>query len=212
MPRKSLTVTVGTPGYQAVCPVPREGIGVFEAMSLTVRGWIDAVRNRDVADTAHTHSLHRLLAAHRRRETEAVRRIDGALSVVDRALAPLEAVLATPLPQPVDVPGAAELDRLADADRAARAARVRAAQAARVQAEAAGAQHAAAARTAAELRSIRTAIAVEGDDVRRQWAEAYAMRAARYTRVRFGRRGRRPESEPAVAPYLPADDPTVLRR
>ena len=211
MPRKPLTVTVGSPGYEAVCPVPREGIGVFEIVSLTVRWRIDAVRNRDVADTAHTHSLHRLLAAHRRRETEAVRRIDGALSVVDRALAPLEAVLATPLPELVDVPATAELDRLPDSDRAQWAARVRAAHAARVQAEAAVAQHAAATRAAAELRSIRTALAVEGDDVRRQWAEAYAMRAARYTRSRFSRRGRRPESEPAVAPYLPGGDPTVLR-
>ncbi|TQJ30694.1 hypothetical protein [Microbacterium sp. SLBN-146] len=206
------TVTIGSTGYEAVCPVPREGIGFWEAMALTVRGWIDARANRGVPDGAHTHSLHRLQSAHRRREAEAVRRIDEALSAVDRALAPLEVVLAASPGVVPEIPTSADLARLDDAERAQWAARVRSGHAAHAQARADESRRAAAEVEAAVLRSVREALAVEGRDVLRQWREAYAMRAARYTRARFGRRGAALGEAPEVAAYLSHEAPTVNRR
>lgn len=204
-------VTIGTGKFTARCPVPREGIGFWEAFALSLRGWSDARRTKGVADTAHTHSLHRLLAVHRRRETEADRRIDEALSAVDLALAPLAAVIDRRIPDAPQVPGTEQLEALPSAQRVEWAAHVRAAQTETRRLAGARARRVEAEAEAAVLRSIRRSVSVEGEDVRRQWAEAYTMRAARYTRARFGRRGRPVDVEPAVAAYRHTDGPTADR-
>lgn len=212
MVRASRVVSIGTEGYRVACPVPRYGIGLWEGTCLTVRGWLDARRTRDVQDASHTHSLHRLMAAHRRHEGEATRRIDEALSAVDRDLAPLEALIAESIPVGPDAPTSAELAALPVEDRAAWAARVRAAHAARAEHRATEGRQADARVRIAVLHSIREGLDVEGADVRRQWREAYEMRAARYTRARFGRRGGTMAIEPAVAGYRGFEQPTVVRR
>ncbi len=212
MARTPRTVVIGPNGYQAICPVPRERIGFWEALGLTLRGRIDARRTREVRDTESTHTLHRLMAAHRRGEGEATRRIDEALSAVDRVLAPLEALVAAPVPEEQPVPGSAELAALPEEERAEWAARVRAAHAAEAVRRSVLARRSAAEPEVAVLHATRYALAVEGEDVRRQWREAYAMRAARYTRARFGRSGGAMAETPAIPDYRHFEPPTVHRR
>lgn len=205
------TVTVGIPPYAVTCDVPRDGIGFFEAIALTVRGRIDARRTRDVADNEHTHSLHRLLHAHRRREAETVRRIDTAASAVDREIARLRPIVER-MTEPVPViPDTAALAGLAPAERSEWANQVRSARTAAADARQREARRDVATIELEELRSVRESIGVEGEDVRRQWREAYSMRAARYTRARSGRRGAPVASSPAIAAYPHADGPSIIR-
>ena len=211
MARNLRTTTIGADLHAAVCPVPRDGIGVVEAVTLTVRGRMDARRNREVPDATATHSLHRLQAWHRRQETVAVQQIDHALSAVDRDVVRLRAVLERPAARPEPVPTSVELAALADAERAAWATRVRAARADHDRAASEATVRAHAEEQLAVLLSVREALRVEGEDVRRQWREAHEMRAARYTRARFGARGRRMGLVPTVAPYEPTAAPTVAR-
>lgn len=205
------TVTIGTAEFSAVCPVPRTGIGFWEGFALTARGWLDARRNRAVPDIHHTHSLHRLLARHRQRETLAGLRVDAALSSVARELAPLEVVLAASGPQTLEVPTSADLASLPEDGRAGWAQQVRDARSSHAQRAAFEARQQNAQGRVAELRSIRAALVDEGEDVRRLWREAYMMRAARYTRARFGRRGAPVLENPSVAAYLPSEGPTPER-
>lgn len=205
------TVTIGPEGFHATCAVPREGLGWWEGLVLNIRGRMDARRNLGVQDVDATHALHRLEAAYRRAETEAVRRIDEALSAVDRELAPLVRNADTPLPTSVPVPAAAELDAMDDASRLRWAQEVKDARRNNAQAAAARERREQAGDRIAALRSIREALSVEGDGVRRQWAEAYRIRAACYTRARFGRRFAEMSAAPAVPTYVAAVPPRVVR-
>ena len=212
MARTPRTVLVGPAGYQAVCPVPRDRIGFWEGLSLTVRGRLDAARNRTVSDGDHTHSMHRLLHSFRMGETKTVQSIDVALSTVDRELAPLEAVLGAPEAAPPTIPGHAELAALPESARAEWAERVRDAHRAQNRYAATAAERSKAVKDAPVLLSIRAALLVEGDDVRRRWAEAYAARAARYTRARSGRGGAAIAAVPAIPGFVRSADPTGERR
>lgn len=212
MGRTTRTVAVGPEGYRAVCPLPREGIGFWEGIALSCRGWLDARRNRDVRDGDHTHSAHRLLHRYRMGEATAVQRIDEALSAVDRAIAPLEAVAVAPELPVAASPSVSDLAELADDARAEWADRVRAAQRAQAASAAAEARRARAREELPVLLSIRDGLVVEGNGVRRHWAEAYAVRAARYTRARFGRRGGVIAERPEVPAWRPGADPTPGRR
>jgi|GEM_PF-3937102 len=211
MPR-ARTVRIGAESFSADCPIPRDGIGFFEGIALSVRGWLDARKNEHVADEAHTHSLHRLLAVHRRREAEATRRTDEALSALDRALAPLEALLGRREETPQAMPSVQELANLADEARAGWAERTRSARASQQSAAADSMRRRQAEDRVAVLLSIRDGLRVEAEDVRRQWREAYAMRAARYTRARFARARSAVSSVPAVAEYRHVEPPVVARR
>ncbi|MGB4135676.1 MAG: hypothetical protein WA971_03880, partial [Microbacterium sp.] len=115
---RTTSVTIGTSPYLAACIVPRFGIGFWEAIGLSLRGRFDARATREVRDTESTHTLHRLQAGHRHGEAEAVRRIDEALSAVDRALAPLASVIGEPEPDAPQVPAPSELDALPAAEHA----------------------------------------------------------------------------------------------
>ncbi|WP_457099653.1 hypothetical protein [Microbacterium sp. P5_E9] len=211
MTRRSPVVTIGAGEFTATCPVPRDHIGLFEGLALSVRGRWDARGTQGVPDEAHTHTLHGVQARHRKREAEAVRLIDGALSAVDSQVAVTRAALQAPIPEGVREPTQDELRGLPRAQRMEWAERVRVARAAAAR-DAAAAERRIAAQTRREqLLSARSALVVEGADVRRQWREAYEMRAARYTRARFGRRGARMTATPAIAPYGPVDPPTAER-
>lgn len=212
MARTPRTVLVGPAGYQAVCPVPPDRIGFWEGLALTVRGRLDAGRNRTVSDGDHTHSMHRLLHSFRMGETKTVQSIDVALSAVDRDLVPLEAMLAAPEAAAPSVPGHAELAALPESARAEWADRVRDAQRAQSRHAAASAERSKAAKDAPVLLSIRAALLVEGDDVRRRWADAYAARAAQYTRARSGRGGAAIAPVPTIPVFVRGTDPTGERR
>lgn len=212
MARKQRTVTIGVGEFTATCAVPKDRIGFFEAIGLTVRGWWDRSVNRDVPDGAHTHTLWWLEGVHRKQETEVVRKTDAVLSAIDRAAAEADAVLAIPVPSGQVVPTSADLAGRKGAQRSAWADEVRATRAGNAMAAAATERQRAAAKRREELAALREALVVEGDDVRRQWREAYVMRASRYTRARFGRRGPHPTATPAVAKYRQTDGPTAVRR
>jgi hypothetical protein len=201
-------VTIGTGEFSAVCPIPRDRIGFFEAIALTVRGRWDAGGNRIVPDAAHTHTLHAIQARHRKREAEAVRRIDAALSAVDGELAVTRAALNMPVPEVAPEPTIEDLRDLPRAQRMEWVDRVRGARTSAARSAAVRDRQSAAHVRREQLISARQALLVEGDDVRRQWREAYDMRAARYTRARFGRRGARPTDTPAIAHYGHVDGPT----
>lgn len=213
MARMNGVVTVGRGEFTASCPVPPDRIRLVEGLRLMLRGWLDAATYRTVVDTEHTHTLLALQSLHRRREVEVVRSVDAAISLVDVAQAEVDAVLAGAQPPELEVPTSDELRSLEAAnDRAAWAARVRAARAANAHARATGDRREAAARRSAELGAVRRALIVEGGDVQRKWKEAYEVRAARYTRARFGRRGAKVSPSPRVAAYDPDLGPTEMRR
>lgn len=204
-------VTIGAAPFEGTCPVPRDGIGWWEALQLTGRGWLDAARNRAVPDEAPTHTVLHLLARHRRADAEVVRGCDAALSAVDAELALLRAVLAEPAVEVLPEPSQDDLGDLDGAQRVrwveqAREARASGARATRQQQQRGDAQQ----RLERAL-AARRALDVEAADVRRLWREAYAMRVARYTRARLVRWGRPVAAAPALAPYLPVEGPTVER-
>jgi hypothetical protein len=212
MARKQRTVTIGVGEFTATCAVPKDRIGFFEAIGLTVRGWWDRSVNRDVPDDAHTHTLWWLEGAHRRQETEVVRTTDAVISAIDRAAADADAVVAIPVPSEQVVPTSADLAGRKGVQRSAWADQVRATRAANAAVAAATERQRTAAKRREELAALRDAVVIEGNDVRRQWAEAYVMRASRYTRARFGHRGPQPTPMPAVAGYRHTDGPTATRR
>lgn len=211
MARESRTVRVGPSGYQAVCPVPAERIRFWEGLALTVRGRLDAARNREVADADHTHSMHRLLHHFRMGEATVVQRIDEALSALDRELAPLEAVVAAAEPEAVAVPGMSELSAMPESLRTEWADRVRSARIESARAREASARRAQAVEALPALRSIRAGLLVEGEGVRRRWAEAYEVRASRYTRARFARGGAAIPAVPVIPMFVRGADPTGER-
>lgn len=212
MSRKQRMVTIGSGEFTATCPVPKDRIGFFEAISLTVRGWWDRSVNRAVPDDSHTHTLWWLEGVHRRQETEVVRQTDSVLSAIDRAAAEADAILAIPVPSGQVVPTSADLAGRKGAERSAWADQVRATRASNATVAAATERQRTVAKRREELAALREAVVIEGNDVRRQWGEAYVMRASRYTRARFGRRGPQPTPVPAVAGYRHTDGPTEMRR
>lgn len=205
------TVMIGSADFRAECPVPRVGIGFWEGFALSMRGRLDARRNRVVLDSSHTHSLHRLLARHRQREIRAGLSIDAALSGVAHALAPLEIALTAATLAVPDFPTSQELASLPDDARAEWARRMREARMAHADHAASEGRRLMAEVRVAELRSIRAGLLAESEDVRRLWREAYLMRAARYTRARFGRGGAPMVESPGVAGYIPAEPPSSER-
>lgn len=211
MSRKTRTVTIGSAGFTAECPVPRDRIGLWEGFALSFAGWRDGLRYREVPDTAHTHALHRLMSGHRRRESEAVRRIDLALSAVDLARAEVDVILAGSAVVEIVEPDAHDLDGRTGDDRQRWARDVRDARAANARAADDRSRLQAALLRREQLVSVRDSLAIEGDDVRQQWREGYDERAARYTHARIRRTREAPHS-PAVAPYTLAAGPTVVRR
>ncbi|WP_442574830.1 hypothetical protein ACSBPH_13475 [Microbacterium sp. F51-2R] len=211
MSRNIRTVTIGSAGFTAECPVPPDRIGLWEGLALSFAGWRDGVRYREVPDTAHTHALHRINSRHRRHESEAVRRIDLALSAVDLARAEVDVVLAGSALREIVEPDARELDGRDGDDRQRWARDVRDARAANARAADDRSRRQAALVRREQLVSVRDALAIEGDDVRQQWREAYDERAARYTHARI-RRTREASHAPAVAPYVLAVGPTAVRR
>lgn len=209
---KSRNVMIGVDPFTVTCPAPRERIGSFEAIALTLRGWMDAARNRDVADIDHTHTLWWLQSRHQQAETEVVRRVNAGLSRIDAAAAELDAKLAEPEPLPAEPPSREELRDAGAAARAAWAARARAARSDSRRAARLAEEKAHARVQRERLLSHRESLEVEGQDVRHRWAKAYEMRAARYTRARFVRWGRGLAEQPAVAEYAPAVSPRAVRR
>ena len=211
MSRKTRTVTIGSAGFTAECSVPPDRIGLWEGFALSFAGWRDGLRYREVVDTAHTHALHRLNSGHRRYESEAVRRIDLALSHVDLARAEVDVILGeSPLGEIVE-PDARDLDSRDGDDRQRWARDVRDARAANARAADDRSRRQAALVRREQLVSVRDALAIEGDDLRQQWRQGYDERAARYTRARIRRTREAPHS-PAVAPYVLTVGPTVVRR
>lgn len=206
------TVTIGRDSFAATCPVPQIRLSLAEAIGLTLRGWWDRAATRNVPDHAPTHTLWGLQSVHRQREEEVDRLVDLALSAVDHAIADIDVVIGTPLPDEQPVPTSAELEALQGADRIAWARTVRASVAANKAHAQAVAELAEARRRRAQLLSIREALGIEAADVRRQWEDAYLRRAARYTRARFALRGSGSAPTPQVAGYLHSPGPTVERR
>ncbi len=209
---RNFLVTVGSDEFAATCPSPRLRIGFFEAIGLTVRGWLDAAANRGVSDHRATHTIHWLQARHLEREHEVDRRLNAVLTAVDRALADTDVILTREVPADQPVPASSELETLHGADRTAWTNRVRAARAANGAADAARGAQAAAARRREELFAIREGLWLEAEDLRGRWAEAYRRRAARYTRARFSLRGARPSEAPEVPLFPHTPGPTVARR
>jgi hypothetical protein len=207
----TITVPLGTGVIPATAVAPRLTIGFWESLGLTLRGWTDARRYGDVADVDQTHVLLMRNSVVRRREDEVVRAIDAALSRVDALIAEARVASSQVIPPIAVEPSATQLNDLEGRDRqdwvqSVRASRAAAARAARIQAEV----DAATVRLA-QLEAERQSILVEGEDVRRLWADAFEMRAARYTRARFGSWGRRPDRTPRVPDYRRGRDPHPVR-
>lgn len=210
--KKLATVQIGPEDFRAHCEVPRDGIGFWERCRLTITGRIDARHNGEVVDFHPTHTVQRLLAHHRHKETQAVRVIDEVLSRVDRALAQVNAQATQAPPETHAEPSVAALDGMTDADRSEWVHTVKSARAAQARAASVAAQRTAALTQLAELESIRESITIEGDDVRQRWAEAFNIRAAHYTRARFHTRHNRNTATPDIPHYVPAPSPTPIRR
>lgn len=208
MERKAgATVTLACSLASVQVPIPKIEIGWWEGVGLTWRGFIDRRGNRHVVDTTHTHTLHMLERRNRRMETEVSRKVDTLISPLKVRIAQLNVATADPIADPTKHPGTHELAELRGRDRFDWADQWREATEARKQHAAQQACFLAAKTEVASLHEEWDNVLTEGDDIRLQWREAHMLRAARYTRARFGFWGPRAADEPSISEYNFAEGP-----
>lgn len=195
------TVTVACSLASTQVSVPRVEIGWWEGICLTIRGHVDRLGNRHVVDTVHTHTLHLLERRNRRMESEVVRKIDILISPIAVRMAQLEVIAGDHVDAPTSHPTSEDLAQLQGRDRFKWADQWRQATEAKKSHTAHQARVTAAKAELATLAQDRRNVAIEGDDIRLQWREAYMLRAARYTRARFGGWGPKPSVDPGVSDY-----------
>ena len=205
------TVTVACSLASTSIPIPRIEIGWWEGICLTCRGYVDRLGNRHVADTTHTHTLHLLERRHRRMESEVVRKIDTLISPIAVRKAQLEVITGSRIDDPATHPSHDQLAELHGRERFNWAAQWREATEAKKLHAAQQARAAAAKSEVATLEEERHNVLIEGDDIRLQWREAHMLRAARYTRARFGGWGAKSTPDPAVSEYNFAAGPRQNR-
>ncbi len=183
----------------AAVPVPRPVVSASERFGLRFCGLLDRIRYRIVADDDLPHALHQLERLCRHFESRGVSAVEALVSELRRELVALGETGGAEPPEPE--PAREELQQLTSRDRLewARAARDSRARNAAVASRNAERRRDAARRTllTEELRRI----AAECEQLRTQWAETFAQRAAIYSRARHGLLGRRPVAVPAVPPY-----------
>lgn len=206
---RSKNGSIGAGGYEVAVPLPSDHATWLERCRLRWGGFVDRFRNRGVDDLRHTHYLHSLQRQARRMEGEVVKRIDRGVGAIDRRAAQL-AALVDHAARPAEAPDPGELAELVGRDRARWTSLTRQGKAARRERKDFDARLESARVELGELAAIRAELVAEGEDARQLWREAYALRAAIYTRARFGLFGSRPGADPELAEYAYADGPRLV--
>lgn len=201
MARTALVVPLATSVTTVGLPAPRINLGFWECVALGLRARVDRIGTRSVSDDHHTHSLRRILSEHRRAEAEVVRLADSVISLLAVAIAEADAESLKPVEARREPPTTTTLAGLSGAERLRWADSRREAEAANGRANAADRATGQARLLATRYRIEIANVQAESEDVRRQWREAYSVRAAQYTRARFGFFGPRMAEVPAVAGY-----------
>jgi hypothetical protein len=134
-------------------------------------------------------------------ESEVVRKIDALISPIAVRMAGLEVIAGDHVDAPASHPTHDDLVQLQGRERFNWADQWRQATETKKSHSAHQARVTAAKAELATLAEDRRNVSIEGDDIRLQWREAHMLRAARYTRARFGGWGPKPPVDPGVSEY-----------
>ena len=180
-------------------PTPAPVVARREWWALNLRGVVDRLRYRGVADVERPFTVHEIEEQCRHWENRGVVLVEALMSTLQRESARLtdDAVPE----ERVEVPVRDELVGLTGRKRLEWADRVRAARAHNAAVASQEARSAANADRRRLLEADVRRLGVESRQLRAEWEKGYAQRVAIYTRARHGLLGRRPSSSPSIPEY-----------
>lgn len=184
---------------EARVPTPAPMVARREWWALNIRGVVDRLRYRGVADVERPFTVHEIEEQCRHWENRGVVLVEALMTTLQREVARLAD---EPVPEErVEVPTRDELVGLTGRNRLEWADRVRAARAHNAAVASQESRLAANADHRRLLEADLRRLVVESKQLRAEWEKGYGQRVAIYTRARHGLFGRRPSLSPSIPDY-----------
>jgi len=208
--RPTHSATLGSAPHAIDVFVPDQRVSGAEHFGIALRAFYDSVAARTVADHEHTYYLRALEQQYQQIEGELLLVVEGCLAAIDRRASELaDAVTEAAIREPAAVaagPAGTSIDRATWAHGKRAGDRARAAEL--------GRQHRviSARKEVAVLATSRCVLLDEADAARLLFAKAFGVRAALYTRRRFGLFGMGRREVTQIPEYACLAAPPAARR